>query len=457
MVFERASHTASQAAVRVRSALAAARGVDDWQIEWRDEHEAQLYLSDRQVEARRLVTNSRARVTIYNDHAPSSGGEEVARGASSITLTSAELTDPAHIAARVDEAIAMARLIDTRPFALPEQPAGGFPAVATCDPVLVDDLGSALETTRERLAAVMSGEGDVRLASAELYATSGHRTLENSRGLQGAYDESLIYADLVLVAGDDLDTAEFHVDLRRRRLEDLSLAALLPAHATFARDAVRAEAPATYRGPVVLSGWALPGLFSPLVVHSSARAAFLGLGRFQPGDNITAQPPRADHIGLTGDRLRPYGVRSAPFDGDGLPAARVSVVEDGVLRRLWGDARYATYAGIVPTGDFGNVSVGSGSTPLAALRAPHGGPLYEIVAFSWLRPDPRTGAFASEIKLGYRHEPGGASIPIKGGLLSGNLFTALEDACLSSERYSDGTYYGPAAIRFGELTISGGG
>ena len=62
-------------------------------------------------------------------------------------------------------------------------------------------------------------------------------------------------------------------------------------------------------------------------------------------------------------------MRSAPFDGEGLPGARIVVFEGGVLRRLWGDARSAAYAGLPPTGEFGNITVSPGTTPLATLRA----------------------------------------------------------------------------------------
>ncbi len=88
------------------------------------------------------------------------------------------------------------------------------------------------------------------------------------------------------------------------------------------------------------------------------------------------------------------------------------------------------------------------------LRLMGSRPIYEIVAFSFMNPDAASGNFVAEIKLGYRHDERG-SAPIKGGSISGNLFAAFSDAHFSSELFSDGTYDGPAAIRFGELTIGG--
>jgi PmbA protein len=455
MTTELDSGTAPQPLDRLRAALAATPGAHDWQIDLRAEREAQLYLIGRQVEERRTVINTQAIITLYNDHPPRTGGDTPMRGSARLTLTSPELANPAQIAARLQEAVAIAGLTDNLPFALPGQLAGGFPAIPVADPALSGDLGLALEAARERLEASMAGQREVRLASAELYATRGHRTLENSRGLRGAYEGTRLYLDLVLIASGGIEEAEHHIDMSRRRLDDLNFAQVIPAYATFARDVLRATTPATHRGPVILSGWALTSLFGPLIAHTSAQTAYQGISRLEPGAPISTTPPRGDRITLAGDRTRPFGMLSAPFDGEGFPAARLTVIQDGIMRARWGDARYASYVGIPPTGDFGNVCILPGSTSLEALRNAQDGPLYEVVAFSWMRPDPLTGAFVSEIKLGYRHEPGGHSIPIKGGSLTGNLFTALGDVQLSAELYSDGTYHGPAAMRFGELTISG--
>ena len=112
----------------------------------------------------------------------------------------------------------MARLTDNRPFALPDPPAGGFPLVAVSDPALADDLTTALEGARAALDAAVGGQRGVRLASAEIFAMAGTRALGNSRDLRGAYEDSRVYADLVLVAGENCQAAEFHADLSRRRV-----------------------------------------------------------------------------------------------------------------------------------------------------------------------------------------------------------------------------------------------
>jgi PmbA protein len=258
----------------------------------------------------------------------------------------------------------------------------------------------------------------------------------------------------VLFAQEGDREAEMHVEASRRRLDDLRLEDTVAAYAAFARDSLRARLPGTHRGPVILSGEALSNLFSPLVFHSSARATYQQLSRLRAGEPITAGAPRGDRITLSSDATRPYGLKTAPFDDDGIPAARVAVLEDGLLRRYWADARYAAYLDVPPTGQFANLTLTPGNHALSTLRTATDGPVYEVVAFSYMTPDPISGDFVSEIKLGYRHDAYG-TVPVKGGSLSGNLFAALAEAYLSAETYSDGTYYGPAAIRFADLSIAG--
>jgi predicted Zn-dependent protease len=154
------------------------------------------------------------------------------------------------------------------------------------------------------------------------------------------------------------------------------------------------------------------------------------------------------------DATRPFGVRTSAWDHYGSPARNALLIEDGVFQRPWADTRYAQYLGVEPTGDIGNLTVGRGATSLEQLRSTAHGPVYEVVAFSWFNPDPTTGDFSAEIRLGYRHDASGVR-PIKGGSLVGNIFAAFGDARFSAEPFTDGVYYGPAAIRFADLKITG--
>ena len=109
-------------------------------------------------------------------------------------LSGGELADPARLAARLADGVAMARLIDNPPFALPTMPADGFPETRIDDDELARDLPGALEAIRAELEQAVAAQPDVRLSSAELYATHSSTAFRNSRGLSGAYGGTHVFA-----------------------------------------------------------------------------------------------------------------------------------------------------------------------------------------------------------------------------------------------------------------------
>lgn len=458
-----ALHTAALDPELLAAVASTTPGASDWQVEILHEEEAQLYVIGNRVEARRTVANERAHLALYNDHAPKDpNAGAIARGAAGLTLLAADVADPARLATRVREAVAVAGLTDNPPFPLPAMPADGYPSVQALDPVLAGELAAPLDETMARLEAAVAEQQGVRLSSAELYATRATRSLRNSRGLTAAGRGTQVMLDFVLIASEGGREAEIHGEFERRRLADLNVEALIKLYATYARHSLRATPPATYRGPVVISGAAVAELFSqrldfgggPFRLHASAQAAYQHISQFEPGAFVSREEPRGDRLTISSDPLRPFGTQTYAFDAEGLPARRLAIIENGVFARRWADTRYAAYLGIEPTSAFANVTVAPGTTPLRALRDVSAGPVYEVSAFSFFNPDPISGDFVVEIKLGYRHDERGTQ-PIKGGSLSGNLFTAFADARFSAETYTDGAYLGPAAIRFGDLSISG--
>lgn len=449
--------------------LTATPGASDWQCAVRREEEAQLYLIGSRVEEQRQVMREQTRVTLFNDHPPASAtgeGASLARGSTVLALSGEDLADATRLAAGLHDAVEMARLTDNPPFALPAMPASGFPAVRINDDEMARDLPGSLEVIRAVLEEAVAAQPGVRLSSAELYATRASTAFRNSRGLSAAYDATRVFLDLALIANMGDQEAEFHAALSRRRLADLQIARTIAVYATYARDMLRARPPTTHSGAVLLSGDALGtassptlggfgGFFTPLVFQTSGQAAFQQLSRCAPGALITGEEPRGDRLTVSADAVRPWATNTAPFDDNGVPARVMPLVENGVLRRYWTDIRSSAWLGeSEPTGRFAGLTIAPGTWRLEDLRSVADGPVYEIVAFSLMMPDPITGDFVAEIRLGYRHDANGVH-PIKGGSLSGNLFTAFGDARLSASTYSDGVYYGPMAIRFGSLSIAG--
>jgi PmbA protein len=58
----------------------------------------------------------------------------------------------------------------------------------------------------------------------------------------------------------------------------------------------------------------------------------------------------ADGIRIIDDPLRPRGLRSRPFDGEGVRVGRTELVSDGALQTWMADSASARQLGIAPTG-----------------------------------------------------------------------------------------------------------
>lgn len=457
---ERRAHMTSTTSL-LADALRGTAGVDAWQVTTTQRDEAQVYLIGATIEeARRSVSYESATATLHNLHAPHTPQPEgQALGETTLTLTPEDLEERERLSARLRNGALMASLTDNHPYRLPSMPARGYPFVDADDIGMGASLEMAAQRVAQQVRHALHLTPGVRLGSAEIYASRTSHLLTNSQGLSASKRETGAFLDMVIIAGAGDHAAEFHAELHRRRLSDLHVDRIITAYSAFALHALHASPAEAWQGPVILSGEAAAQLFNPLfggpfAAHTSAEMAFRQMSRFRMGEFITPAAPRGDRLTLASDATRPHGVRTSAYDSSGVPAQNVTLIEQGVFRRPWADAKYAQYLGVEATGDLGNLTVSRGATPLAQLRSVADGPVYEIVAFSLFNPDPVTGDFSTEIRLGYRYDASGVSA-IKGGTLVGNMFTAFGDARFSSESYSDGVYFGPSAIRFADLTITG--
>jgi PmbA protein len=431
------------------AALGRHAGVDDWSASRRRSRSVQLYLIGQQVESQREVVTEAFDVEVYNSHQRPDGS--AVRGVASITLVPA---DAGRVEQRLDDAVTMARLVHNPPYDLAGPAA--YPDVPLADPSLatLPDAVAAAGRFAAELWELVGAEPGVRLSAAELFLTHTEIDLRNSRGVRAASAGTRVMSELVLLAaGDGAEEAEHFRQLSGRRLDDLHLPLAVSEAARFARDTLGARAPRTGTGPVVLSGDALIPLFEAFVDQASAARAYMKLSRFEPGQSVYGEAaPAGDRLTLRTNALRPYGLGSHRFSGDGVPGQDVLLIDGGVLRARHASQRYAQYLGCPATGDPGNLEVQPGTETLDALL--EDGPLYQVVGFSAPDVDPITGDFGSEIRLGYE-VTGAGRRPIKGGSVSGNVFRAFAAARFASDLLERGEYAGPAGVRFDSLSVSG--
>jgi predicted Zn-dependent protease len=427
-------------------------GAHDWVAHHRRKTSTQLYIIGPRPESKRQVQSEQVVVTLYNDHRGRES-DSLCRGEAQVTVLTGDL--PA-LAPKLEQAVFMASLTDNPPYGLPGPAV--YPEVDLVDASLSERPAEVADNLVSQLVAALAKETDVRLSSAEVIIDETMTSMENSRDAKGKQHASQILFDLVLLATGRDDEMESGASYTRRRASELDVPAIVHRYAQFARDSLVAQPPHTGTFPVVVSDEALAELllsegYSPLAYRSSAEYKYQRMSSWEPGKSIFPHAGHGDPLTIYSNSVQPFGTRSTRFDQDGLPAQRTLLVDQGTCAQFWAPQRYAEYLGVAPTGGFGNMEVVTGSASVDQMLAGDG-PIYHIVAFSAMSPDPFTGDFVGEIRLGYELDHG-TSRPVRGGSISGNLFDVLANAQLSKQAAALGNYFGPRAMRFPQVTVAG--
>jgi PmbA protein len=294
-------------------------------------------------------------------------------GTRSASIGSSDLGDAAldELAAR---AVAMARLA-------PEDPWAGFapealllraapPALDLEDadepgPEQLREAARAAEDAARAVAGVTNSEGGSASAGRSLFA------LATSHGFSGAYAASSRGLSASVIAGEGGAMQRDYAWRSARHGGDL------PTPEEIGR--LAGERAVARLGPGTLRSGPMPVVFDPRVGGSlighltgamagpaiARRASFL-LDRL---DEELFDPA----VVIVDDPLRPRGLRSRPFDGEGLPTAARNLVEHGRVTGWLCDSASARQLGLAPTGHAsrshgGAPGVSTGNLHLAAGR-----------------------------------------------------------------------------------------
>ena len=287
-------------------------------------------------------------------------GLRVFRGSRSATVASSNLSDEA-LGELVERALAMAReapedpyaglapgeLLASAPFADLDSVGAGEP-----DPAELRDRALAAEDSARAVPGVTNSSGASAGASGSTVA------LATSGGFSGAYAATGFSCSASVIAGEGSTMQRDHAWHSARHLSDLD-----PAEEIGRLAGERAVA---RLDPVRPKSGAMPVLFDARVAHTL-------LGHFAgaiSGSSVArkssflqdrlGQRVFAEGVSIVDDPLRLRGLRSRPFDGEGLAVRRMEVVSDGVLQTWMADSASARQLGIAPTG---HASRGPGSAP----------------------------------------------------------------------------------------------
>jgi len=223
------------------------------------------------------------------------------------------------------------------------------------DPAELRERALEAENAALAIAGVTNSSGSGASASASTLA------LATSGGFSGAYRTSGHGCSTTVVAGEGSGMQRDHAWHSARHLEDLEAPDIIGRRAgerAVARLNPTRPRPGKY--PVLFEPRAGASLLGHFIgaINGSAVARKTSFLQDKLGDRVFAAG-----ITIIDDPLRLRGLRSRPFDGEGLSVSRRELVVDGILQSWIAESASARQLGIQPTG---NASRGVGGAPGAA-------------------------------------------------------------------------------------------
>jgi PmbA protein len=254
------------------------------------------------------------------------------------------------VSALAERAVAMARAAPEDRFAGladPARLAKQIPDLDLLDPDL-PAVGVLEERALRAEAAGLAVKGVTKSEGASASAGIGGMVLATSDGFRGAYLSSRQGLSMAAIAGDGTAMERDYESSSALHAADLDAAEQIGRRAgERAVERVNPRKVATKRVPVLFDRRIAGGLIGHLAgaINGNSVARKTSFLRDKLGEQLFARGIR-----IVDDPLRRRGLRSRPFDGEGVAGRALAVVEDGVLKTWLLDCATARELDLATTG-----------------------------------------------------------------------------------------------------------
>ena len=241
-----------------------------------------------------------------------------------------------------------------------DQMAGEVPDFDLYDPTRLNTEQQIELAKRVEAAAMSTDERVTNSEGGDFDSSSGRVVLGNSHGFLGEYQSSSFSMSVSPIATDPVTGTmqrDSWYDVRRKfaKLDSPEMVGLEAARRTVRK--LGAKKVATQRVPVVFDSESAGSLMGNLCSAVSGYALYKGAS-FLAGQ--LDKPLAPEFVTVYDDGRVVGGLGSRPFDGEGLPTRKTTVVERGVLKSYLLDTYSGRKLGLASTG---NASRSVGENP----------------------------------------------------------------------------------------------
>ncbi len=384
-------------------------------------------------------------------------------GDSSAIISGSVLT-PQALDTLVERVIEMAKLAPPDPFAgiaAPEQLAKSWADLDLCskDTLSAAQLQSMAEEVEARALAV---PGVTKSAGAGASTGSSSFALAISNGFAGSYSRSSFGASVSAVAGEGTSMQrdyDYHGAIHLSDLEPLEKIGRTAGERAVLR--LNPRKVPSQAVPIMFDWRVSTSLISHLLGAISGSAIARGTS-FLKDDR--GKQLFDSSVNIVDDPHRMRGSASKPFDGEGLPTVRRSLIDKGVLPEWILDLRSARKLGLAPTGQAsrGLASAPSPSTSNVFLEAGSQSPAemiksikagFLVSEFIGSTINPVTGDY-SRGASGFWIESGEIAYPVSEITIAGNLRNMFKAMVPANDLKIRGSFSAPSCLVEG-MNIAG--
>jgi PmbA protein len=295
-------------------------------------------------------------------------------------------------------------------------------------------IDMAVKQALKMLDIAHSIDSRLILGDGEFSVHIGRRALVNSHGVSWEEPQSLFTYFALATArdGDQVSNMDYHFGATRR-CDEIDVEPITTRACNNALGSLGAKKGVSFNGQVILSPDAASDLFASLILfQANAKNILRGMSRWK---DMLGSKIASDLITVADDGLMPNGVLTASFDREGVPHKRLILIENGMLKSFMHNTYTAKALGMENTGHASGSArsvpqIGPSNFEILPGKKSKDDLISEIdkgvlvTRFSG-RADPVSGDFSGVAKGGYLIEKGKISRPVRGTLIAGNSFEAL--------------------------------
>ena len=420
-------------------AALAAEKVGEYLIKKTVQKSAELFFIKKTLDVKRAKEFTQYEVTVYSDFEKNG---KACKGQSSVNIFPG-MTE-SEIRGLIKDAMFAASFVANPTYELPGPSDNRFIEMES------DIAGNTMEENCRVMAEALFAEdndSDAFINSAELFIYDDSKYIINSKGINAGYRKCSVSGEFVVQCKSPRDV-ETYKDFRYSSLNAQALRDKVKRTIEYTKARAQAsEAPASGNYRLILSEDYVATLFDFYKDKADAGYVYAGYSDYKTGENVQA----GEDGKIAGDAITAELKADVPFTSEGIRLIDRPFLDRGVLKTITGNARFASYLGIEPTGVYDDLSVECGTTSVEEMKKK---PYLHVVNFSDFQMDSFDGHFGGEIRLAFLFD-GEKVTPVTGGSVNGSWFEVQSRLTLSKEKQNDKGFEGPLAICMDDIPVAG--